>query len=79
MVLIVDKEEANLAGKFASDFGMTFPVLQDTGGTTNRQYQIYGIPTTYFIDPSGIIRAVVIEGTTEQILAEKLPLIGVEP
>jgi cytochrome c biogenesis protein CcmG, thiol:disulfide interchange protein DsbE len=79
LIVMVDKEDSALAAKFASDFGMTFPVLLDSGGAINRQYQIYGIPTTYFIDAGGVIRGVVIEGATQEILGKKLPLIGVEP
>jgi hypothetical protein len=37
------------------------------------------IPTVLFIDMDGIIRAKIIEGVTPKLLAEKLPLIGVNP
>jgi hypothetical protein len=32
-----------------------------------------------FVDGQGIIRAKIIEGVTPSLLAEKLPVIGVEP
>jgi hypothetical protein len=40
---------------------------------------VFAIPTELFIDADGIIRAKIIESVTPELLAEKLPLIGVEP
>ena len=79
VVLMADKEDASLVRKFAADFGMKYPVLLDESGTISRQYQIYAIPTTFFIDSDGMIRYVLIEASTPEALAQRLPLIGVEP
>ncbi len=80
VVLMVDrKEDEATARKFASDFGMTHPVLLDGDGKVSIQYQIYALPTEFFIDSQGIIRTMLIETVTPKLLAEKLPLIGVEP
>ncbi|SHF11916.1 Peroxiredoxin [Desulfofundulus australicus DSM 11792] len=37
--------------------GFTFPVLLDTRGDVAREYLVRAIPTTFFIDREGIIRA----------------------
>jgi hypothetical protein len=42
-------------------------------------YHVFAIPTVLFIDAQGLIQAQVIEGVTYQLLAEKLPLIGIQP
>lgn len=41
---------------FAKTAGMNFPVLLDEKGGVAQDYQIYAIPTTFFIDGSGVIR-----------------------
>ena len=48
-------------------------------GKVSIQYQIYALPTEFFINSQGIIRTMLIESVTPKLLAEKLPLIGVEP
>jgi peroxiredoxin len=80
VILLVDSsEEAAVVQGFARDFGMTHPVLLDRDGAISIQYRIYAIPTQFFIDSAGIIRGALIEGITPKLLAENLPLIGVEP
>lgn len=49
--------------QFASKNGMNFQVLTDTAGKVGNLYQIYAIPTTFFIDRTGKIRHK-IEGAT---------------
>ena len=51
VVMMVDsKEGEDVVRKYASEFGMTHPVLLDKDGTVSRQYQIYAIPTVFFIN-----------------------------
>ncbi len=79
-ILLIDSQESPAAVRdFASEFGMTHPVLLDTDGSVSDRYQIVAIPTELFIDADGIIRAKLIETVTPEVLAEKLPLIGVNP
>lgn len=42
--------------EFMRGHSLTFPVLLDMAGNVARQYNIRGIPTTYFIDSSGVIQ-----------------------
>lgn len=79
-VVLVDSRESDSAVKgFASQFSMTHPVLLDSNGRVSDQYRIYAIPTSFFIDSSGAIRAIIIDQVTPSVIEEKLPLIGVEP
>ena len=42
--------------KFANNFGLTFEILHDSGGTIEAKYQTTGYPTTYIIGKEGTIR-----------------------
>ena len=80
VVLLVDiKEDSDAVQSFADDFGITYPILLDSDGKVSEQYQVFAIPTELFIDQDGIIRAKIIEKITPQLLAEYLPLIGINP
>jgi len=80
VVLLVDSNEsADVVQGFADEFGITHPILLDTDGAVSTLYQVFAIPTEIFIDADGVIRAKLIERVTPELLAEKLPLIGVDP
>ncbi len=80
VVLMVDsKEGPDVVQQFADEFGITHPILLDRDGSVMKLYQVFAIPTDLFIDAEGIIRAKLIESVTPELLAEKLPLIGVNP
>lgn len=50
------------AQAFLSANGLTFPVLLDRDGAVGALYRVSVLPTTFFIDKRGVIRAVVIGG-----------------
>ena len=79
IVTVDSKESPETVQGFVDEFGVTYPILLDTNGSTSDQYRIFAIPTGLFIDAQGIIRAKIIENVTPQLLAEKLPLIGINP
>lgn len=61
--------------RFAYDNGISFAVWLDEDGWAGNIYRVHSIPTTYFIDEEGIIRAIQIGSMSrEQIVAhlEKL-------
>lgn len=41
---------------------LTFPVLLDTTGAVTRTFNVHSLPTTFFINRTGIIRKVLIGG-----------------
>ncbi|MFC1971743.1 TlpA family protein disulfide reductase, partial [Chloroflexota bacterium] len=49
-------ESPSTARKFVEDNGFSFHVLMDTDGNVARDYNIRGIPATFFIDRDGIIK-----------------------
>lgn len=80
IVLLVDsKESAAIVQTFAEELGMSHPVLLDLDGKVLSQYEIAAFPTSLFIDKDGIIRAKHVAKITPEVLAEYLPLIGVNP
>lgn len=80
VILMVDsKEPPDVVQQFADEFGITHPILLDRDGAVMKLYQVVAIPTDLFIDAEGVIRAKLIESATPELLAEKLPLIGVDP
>ena len=63
--------------RFGADFNVTYSLLFDKGGTTNANYVVTAIPTTYFIDSSGIVRSVFVEPLTPQTMRQGLSLVGI--
>jgi cytochrome c biogenesis protein CcmG/thiol:disulfide interchange protein DsbE len=58
-----NQERAGEAGiddvrRFVEHYQVTYPIALDTDGAMARAFQIYPIPTSYFIDPNGTIRYV---------------------
>jgi peroxiredoxin len=52
-VNVQDRRESVEA--YAQELGLTFPVLLDPLGRTSGSYRARGLPTSYFIDPEGLI------------------------
>jgi len=49
-------ESSSQVERFIQAYNLSFPVLLDMAGKVAEQYNIRYIPTTYFVDGSGIIR-----------------------
>ena len=82
-IVAVDlQENAGQVRSFASEFGMTFPIAIDRTGAVASAWRIggpvKGIPSSYFIDAGGIVRARVFGPLTAQTLAKNLATIGVQ-
>jgi peroxiredoxin len=45
---------------FAQESELTFPIALDRDGSVRDRYQLLGLPSTYFIDQSGIIRSIMV-------------------
>ncbi len=50
------------AQTFVDEHGLTFPILLDSTGEVANLYRLRSLPTTFFIDPQGIIQQVIIGG-----------------
>ena len=53
---------------FNAEYGLSFPILLDTNGDTNRAYQVRSLPTSFFVDKDGIISEVIIGGPMAEAL-----------
>ncbi len=49
------REKRRTVEKFMKSYGIDFPVYLDSDGEVSSMYAVSGIPTTYIIDPEGII------------------------
>lgn len=67
-------EQENVVEEFALELGLSFPVLLDSDGAIQEQYQVRGYPSSVFIDADGIIRIIHIgiltDGQLDSYLAE---------
>lgn len=68
------QDSRSAAQKFAVEQGLTFPILFDEQGEVSRLYALNALPTTIFLDSSGVIRDVIIGGP----MAESLLRVRVE-
>ncbi len=71
VVLGVNQQEsADLVNWFVREQGLDFPIALDVNGEVNRLYRVRALPTTYFVDASGIIRDIVYGGPLTRALIE---------
>ena len=80
IVLAVNqREDATAITSFLEQHGLTFPILLDRDGQASATYQASALPSSFFVDRRGVIRAVyhgpmpprVINGIVEQLLQER--------
>jgi thiol-disulfide isomerase/thioredoxin len=60
---------------FAQDLDLSFPIPLDEAATVSQAYRIRSLPTTFFIDRSGVIRRIQVGPVTEATLAQHLETI----
>lgn len=69
-------QDRKTAAAFIAKIGVTYPVLLDERSKIARNYGVVGLPTTYFVDAKGIVRAKLIgeadEATFERHVQELL-------
>ena len=56
-VTIADADTDKRLSTYCTRRGLTFPVARDTAGLA-WQYPIYGVPSTFLIDQTGVLRAI---------------------
>lgn len=73
------QEQPRTVAAFMQQFGLTFATPLDVNGQVSAAYQATALPSSFFIDKQGVVRAVyrgpmqrsVIAGTVEQLLVEE--------
>lgn len=68
-------EDPDQVRAFAQKLGITYPIPLDENGAASRLYAVRSLPTTFFIDRSGIIRQIQVGPVTEATLAQSLKTI----
>jgi cytochrome c biogenesis protein CcmG, thiol:disulfide interchange protein DsbE len=59
---------------FVKSLSLTFPVLVDSWGKTDKRYKLMGVPETYIIDQQGVLREKII-GPRDWTLLDNLKVI----
>ncbi len=59
--------------------GLSLPVALDEHGSVARRYGVQGLPTSFFLDAQGVIRAVHWGALDESALAQGLRAVGLKP
>jgi cytochrome c biogenesis protein CcmG, thiol:disulfide interchange protein DsbE len=62
------QDDKNQAIAFAKELGLSFPLLFDTEGEVQQKYALQALPTSFFIDRNGIIRAIIVGGPMPESL-----------
>jgi cytochrome c biogenesis protein CcmG, thiol:disulfide interchange protein DsbE len=73
------REDSRTVADYMTQAGLSFPALLDSTGDVSSMYRASVLPSSFFIDKAGVIRAVyrgpmarsVITGTVEQLLGEQ--------
>lgn len=50
-------ESESLIRPYVNEMGITFPILLDEKGEVQARYLVRGLPTTFFLDAKGVMRA----------------------
>jgi peroxiredoxin len=70
-VLAVDVGEADAqVAAFADEQGLTFPILLDRDTSVSHRYQVRAMPSTFFIDRSGVVHEVTLGGPMTEAFIE---------
>jgi peroxiredoxin len=75
LAVSMDRQGEGVARPFVDNLQLTFPILLDNTSEVSRQYSVRGLPTTYLIDPDGLLIGVVI-GARDWYKAEAKALIA---
>jgi peroxiredoxin len=82
VILAVNREEdlATVQAYFVDEMGLTFTALLDEQAFAANVYNVFNMPTTYFVDPAGMVTAVhrgpMTTGQIDGYLANTIPAGG---
>ncbi|MCC7352119.1 MAG: redoxin domain-containing protein [Anaerolineae bacterium] len=72
-ILAVNQGETGAtATAFAQRLGLTFPIVLDNRGEASDLYGVRALPTSFFVDREGIVRAVVVGAMNGPLLESNL-------
>jgi len=78
VVLAVNQGESEVeVGNYVNQLNTNFTVLLDPDYEVGALYQVVSLPTTFFIDPNGVVRAVYVGELSAPRLDDHLLLVGV--
>lgn len=73
------KEPHDPVADFIKKNNYTFEVLLDEKGNISANYQMFGLPTSYFVDRAGVIQYTYMGEMTKEIINDGLKKISVAP
>ena len=65
-------ESATTVTNFGNEFNITYPLLVDDDNSINHLYTVNSLPTTVFVDASGVVREVQIGIITQAVLEDRI-------
>lgn len=72
-------EDDSTAAQFVDEFHLTFPIALDRDQAVLRQYQVQALPTSFFVDPQGIIRATNVGGMSRAYIEAEIAALEPSP
>ena len=69
---IVYQDSSENARDFMARYGQAYPGLLDPDGRTAIDYGVFGIPETFFIDATGVVRSRQVGAVTESDLRQQI-------
>jgi len=75
VVLAIDvKDDAGVDAvrRFLGELSLTFPVVLDTDGSAETAYNVRGLPTSFFVDRKGVIRAARVGSMNQDDIEQQL-------
>jgi len=58
LIGVLYKDEPELAQRFLTEFGASWPTIDDPGDAFAKAYRVAAPPQTYFIDKDGVLRGI---------------------
>lgn len=75
-ILFNDPNQENIT-KLLKEYQISYPILEDDSDDIGLNYQITGLPMTFFVDESGVVRHIARGGLTSETFNEGLAKIGI--
>jgi cytochrome c biogenesis protein CcmG, thiol:disulfide interchange protein DsbE len=74
------RQDAETASTFVRGLGISYETLLDSTGEVARAYGVQGLPTTFFVDKTGILRARILGESSPEVTERMVKdLMGAKP